>query len=127
MHVDSEEFLTDIISRVVTDVKEVFSSFKTVSKRRIGIEWRFSRRLRRLSRSFLYRKASSSLEQACAKYFADDPIEGGYNVKSQGLVPAFRRVRMTKFPRSLIIQLQRWEYLLETSQRIKLVLEFSFK
>jgi ubiquitin C-terminal hydrolase len=127
---DAEEFLTFLVTRVMEDLKEnaindeVVGSFEHLICSRDEV---FSSSKEDFCVVSLQTKGMTSLTESFQKYFADDPIEGGYQVEGrEGKVDAFLRRKISKWPRNFIIQLQRWDFELETGERIKLVHDFGF-
>jgi ubiquitin C-terminal hydrolase len=67
-------------------------------------------------------KHMSRLDEAFVAFFEEEYMENGYH----GRGPAYRRYVITNWPDYLVIQLERWEFALDTNVRKKLVHEFDF-
>ena len=128
---DAEEFLNMLVNRLNDELDN--SSYITDHMR--GELTTFirtdSRVLSSRSQDFFYlslpTKGCSRLDDAFAAYFEDDPMTDGYLVEGESnRVAASSRVAITRWPDYLVIQLQRWDFAMETGERNKLVHELDF-
>jgi hypothetical protein len=67
-------------------------------------------------------KGMTRLDEAFIAYFEEETMEDGYN----GVFPAFRHCEVVEWPDYLVLQLERWDFALETGSRTKLTHEFDF-
>ena len=73
-------------------------------------------------------KGYNNICDALKNYFEEYPLDEGYSIDGNpnNKVTAYQRNKITKWPNYLCIQLQRWDYAIETQEKHKLEHEVDF-
>lgn len=128
---DAEEFLNMLVNRLNDELE----TSKCITDHMRGELTTFirtdSKVLSSRSQDFFYlslpTKGCARLDDAFAAYFEDEPMTDGYLVEGESnRVAASSRVAITRWPDYLVIQLQRWDFAMETGERNKLVHDLAF-
>ena len=129
---DIEEFFNiSILTKLADELKkedDITEKMKIVAKINISSGGKI---VSSNEESFYYlllqTKHLKRLDEAFKLYFEEENIEGGYNVEGYDKKqPAGRWISISKWPDYLVLQLQRWEFSIETGERHKLNHEFAF-
>jgi len=127
---DAEEFFNMIINKISSELKNIYpidDEIKGKSRSSIcSVDKEFSSHDEEFYYLSLPTKGFKNISESFKSYFEDEVIEGYSAEDSSSRVDAFRRVSITKWPNYFVVQLQRWDYAIDTMQRHKLVDDFAF-